>query len=136
LLDRQNTPINLTRGETGNLSRIYLYPELAPIVGYTHPIFGQAGLEASMDSYLRGLQGNPASLIWWDRLLYGTPPPGLDVRLSLDLALQAEADRLLGDHKGAIVLLNAETGEVVVMASHPGFDPSLLDAQDNTLVQR
>ena len=43
LLDRENTPINLTQGETGNLSRIYLYPALAPIVGYTHPVFGQAG---------------------------------------------------------------------------------------------
>ena len=127
LLDRENTPINVTRGQTGNLSRIYLYPELASIVGYTHPIFGQAGLEASLDNYLRGLQGNPASLVWWDRLLYGTPPPGLDVRLSLDLSLQAEADRLLGKHKGAIVLLNAKTGEILVMASHPTYDPNLLD---------
>ena len=133
LLDRENTPINITRGETGTLSREYLYPELAPAIGYTHPVFGQAGLEASLDSYLRGLQGNTASLIWWDRLLYGTPPPGLDVRLSIDLSLQAEADRLLGDHTGAIVLLNAETGEILVMASHPGFDPNLLDTQGNEI---
>jgi len=133
LLDRENTPINVTQGETGNLVRVYLHPELSPVVGYTHPVFGQAGLEASLDSYLRGLQGNPTSLVWWDRLLYGTPPPGLDIRLSLDLSLQTEADRLLGDHKGAIVLLNAETGEVLVMASHPGFNPSQLDDQGNLL---
>ncbi len=133
LLDRENTPINATQGETGNLLRVYLYDPLAPVVGYTHPIYGQAGLEASLDNYLRGLQGNPASLIWWDRLLYGTPPPGLDVRLSIDLSLQREADRLLGEHKGAIVLLNAKTGEILVMASHPGFDPDQLDGQDNAL---
>ena len=133
LLDRENTPINMTAGQTGDLIRVYMVPELAPIVGYTHPVFGQAGLESSLDNYLRGLQGNPASLIWWDRLLYGTPPPGLDVRLSLDLHLQAEADRLLGDHKGAIVLLNAGTGEILVMASHPTFDPNLLDEQGSTL---
>jgi len=133
LLDRENTPINITEGETGNLTRVYLVPELAPIVGYTHPVFGQAGLEASLDNYLRGLQGNPASLIWWDRLLYGTPPPGLDIRLSIDLSLQTEADRLLNDHKGAIVLLNAETGEILVMASHPGYDPNLLDEQGKAL---
>jgi len=133
LLDRENTPINETQGETGNLLRVYLYDPLAPVVGYTHPIYGQAGLEASLDNYLRGLQGNPASLIWWDRLLYGTPPPGLDVRLSIDLSLQREADRLLGEHKGAIVLLNAKTGEILVMASHPGFDPDQLDGQDNAL---
>ena len=133
LLDRKDKPIDETEGETGDLTRVYLYPELAPVVGYTHPIFGQAGLEASLDSYLRGLQGNPASLIWWDRLLYGTPPPGLDIRLSIDLSLQAEADRLLGDHKGAIVLLNAKTGEILVMASHPGYDPNLLDEQGAAL---
>jgi hypothetical protein len=133
LLDRQNTFINVTRGETGNLQRTYLYPDLAPVVGYTHTIFGQAGLEASLDNYLRGLQGNPNSLVWWDRLLYGTPPPGLDVRLSIDLTLQVEADRLLRDHKGAVILLNAETGEILVMASHPGFDPNQLDDQGAAL---
>jgi cell division protein FtsW (lipid II flippase) len=133
LVDHENAPINITQGETGTLTRVYLVPELAPIVGYTHPIFGQAGLEASLDDYLRGLQGNPASLIWWDRLLYGTPPPGLDVRLSIDLNLQAQADRLLGNHKGAIVLLNAGTGEILVMASHPGYDPNLLDEQGDVL---
>jgi len=133
LLDRENNPINLTEGEIGELTRVYLYSELAPVVGYTHPIYGQAGLEASLDDYLRGLQGNPASLLWWDRLLYGTPPPGLDIRLSIDLNLQSEADRLLGDHKGAIVLLNARTGEILVMASHPTYDPNLLDKQGDTL---
>jgi cell division protein FtsW (lipid II flippase) len=133
LVDRENSPINITQGETGTLTRVYLVPELAPVVGYTHPVFGQAGLEASLDDYLRGLQGNPASLIWWDRLLYGTPPPGLDVRLSIDLNLQAQADRLLGKHKGAIVLLNAITGEILVMASHPGYDPNFLNEQGDIL---
>jgi hypothetical protein len=56
------------------------------------------------------------------------------VRLSIDLSLQAEADRLLGDRKGAILLLNADTGEVLVMASHPGYDPNLLDEQGAALV--
>jgi cell division protein FtsW (lipid II flippase) len=133
LLDRKNQPIDITEGETGDFQRVYLYPDLGPVAGYTHPVFGQAGLEASLDGYLRGLQGNPASLIWWDRLLYGTPPPGLDIRLSIDLTLQAEADHLFGDHKGAIVLLNARTGEILVMASHPGFDPNLLDEQGSKL---
>ncbi len=135
LLDRENTPINITQGATGDLTRVYRVPELALVVGYTHPVFGQAGLEASLDNFLRGLQGNPASLIWWDRLLYGTPPPGLDVRLSLDLNLQAQADRLLGEHIGAIVLMNARTGEILVMASHPTYNPNLLDEQGNTLSQ-
>jgi hypothetical protein len=128
LLDRENNLINYTNGSSGSFMRIYAYPDLAPVTGYTSAAYGQAGLEASLDPYLRGLQGNPASLIWMDHLLYGQPPPGLDVRLSLDLPIQQKADSLLGVHSGAVILLNAATGEILAMASHPTFDPSRLDA--------
>lgn len=135
LLDRNNQPINITKGESGTYTRTYLYPDLAPITGYTNPVYGQAGLEANLDNYLRGLQGNPASLIWWDQLIYGTPPPGLDVRLSIDLALQSKADDLLGDHSGAVILMNAETGEILAMASHPVYDPNKLNEEGEALAQ-
>jgi cell division protein FtsI/penicillin-binding protein 2 len=105
------------------------------VTGYTNPSYGQSGLEASLDLYLRGLQGNPASSIWWDHMVYGQPPPGLNVRLSLDLELQRRADELLGDHMGAIVLINAASGEILAMASHPTFDPNQLDTQASTLLQ-
>jgi cell division protein FtsW (lipid II flippase) len=127
LLDRSNTVINGTEGTTGSFSRVYNYPELASVTGYNHPIYGQGGLEASLDEYLRGLRGNPAATIWWNHLLYGMSPDGLDVRLSLDLGLQARADALLKSHHGAAVLLNAESGEIFVMASHPTFDPAQLN---------
>jgi cell division protein FtsW (lipid II flippase) len=135
LLDRNEIPINLTQGKTGNYIRTYLYPDLASIAGYTNPVYGQAGLEASLDPYLRGLQGNPASSIWWDHLVYGQPPPGLDIRLSIDLGLQHRADALLVNRTGAIVLLNAQSGEILVMASHPTFDPNQLDEQATALLQ-
>ena len=135
ILDNNNQPINITVGESGSFIREYLYPDLAPITGYTHPVFGQAGLEASVDNYLRGIQGNPASLILWNQLIYGTPPPGLDVRLSIDLDLQATADNLLSIHRGAIILMNAETGEILVMASHPTYDPNKLDEEGDSLSQ-
>ncbi len=128
LIDRHGNPITVSEGSSGNFVRTYLYPDLGPIIGYTHPTFGQAGLESSLDPYLRGLQGNPASTIWLDHLLYGQPPPGLDVRLSVDLGIQTEADQLLGKHAGAIVLMNAETGEILAIASHPTFDPNSLDS--------
>ena len=133
LLDRNNRPINVTRGSSGSFERIYLHPNLGPITGYIHPVYGQAGLEATLDDYLRGLKGNPSSLIWWDHLLYGTPPPGNDARLSIDLLLQAKTDQLLGTHSGAIVLMNAQTGEILAIASHPTFDPNKLDEDGATL---
>ncbi len=127
ILDRNNAAIDETAGTSGSYERQYAYPPLAPITGYTHRIFGLAGLEGSLDGYLRGTQGNPSALIVWDGLLYGTPPPGLDMRLSIDLGLQREADEFLGNLKGAVVLMNANTGEVLAMASHPGYDPNKLD---------
>jgi len=135
LVDRNNQPINVTEGQSGTYNRIYLYPDLAPVTGYTHPVYGQAGLEAAQDSYLRGLQGYPASVILKDQLLYGTPPSGLDVRLSLDVTLQSEADQLLGDHTGAIILMNAETGEILVMSSHPTYNPNNLNEEGEALSQ-
>jgi len=135
LLDRNEMPINITLGETGNYSRSYLYPDLASITGYTNPAYGQSGLEAALDPYLRGLQGNPASSIWWDHLVYGQPPPGLDIRLSIDLGLQQQSDALLVNRTGAIVMLNAESGEILAMASHPTFDPNRLDEQATALLQ-
>jgi cell division protein FtsW (lipid II flippase) len=135
LLDRNEIPINLTQGPSGDYLRTYMYPDLGSITGYTNPVYGQAGLEAALDPYLRGLQGNPASSIWWDHLVYGQPPPGLDVRLSIDLDLQRRADALLVNRTGAIVLLNAESGEILAMASHPTYDPNLLEEQAATLLQ-
>lgn len=127
LLDRNNQPIDVTRGSSGDYERFYEYPLLGPVTGYTHRVFGQAGLEASLDGYLRGLQGNPSTLILWDGLLYGAPPPGLDVRLSIDLELQRMSDEQIGNLKGAAVLVNAQTGEILAMVSHPTYDPNKLD---------
>lgn len=127
LLDRANIIINATEGEIGSYQRVYKYPDLASVVGYNHPVYGQAGLEASLDEYLRGLRGNPSSTIWWNHLLYGMSPKGLDVRLSLDLYLQYRTDQLMLGHRGAAILLNAASGEIFVMSSQPTFDPKQLD---------
>lgn len=135
LLDRRDQPVNFTAGESGSLRRMYAATDLSPVVGYTHPIFGQAGLEASLDGYLRGEQGNPLSLLAWDELVYGTPPPGLDVRLTIDLHIQRQADVILADRAGAAVMLNAQTGEILAMASHPTYDASQLDSGGIDLLQ-
>lgn len=134
ILDRDLNPLAATSGPAGAFERRVLYPPLGPVIGYTHPNYGQSGLEASLDPYLRGLRGNPGLAIWWNHLLYGQPPPGLDLRLSLDLELQRKADQLLGDRPSALVLLNARSGEILAMASHPWFDPNRLDAEWANLV--
>jgi cell division protein FtsW (lipid II flippase) len=135
ILERSNQPLAETQGQPGDLRRVYPYTPLGPIVGYTDPVYGQSGLEFSLDSYLRGLQGYPAFTIWQNHLLYGMPPAGLDVRLSLDLPLQQAADQALNGQTGALVLLNAQSGEILAMATAPTFDANTLQADWESLVQ-
>lgn len=135
ILDRNNQTIVTSAGMPGNYSRENLYPPLSHVVGYTHLVYGQAGLESSLDPYLRGLQGSPASLVWSSQFLYGQPPPGLDVRLSIDLKLQAIADTLLEDYTGALVVVNPKSGEILAMASHPYFDTNQIDEKMEAWIQ-
>ncbi len=135
ILDRNNDPLVTTLGEPGSYSRQVLYPALSPVIGYNDPKYGQSGLESSLDSYLRGVEGYPGLTIWWNHLLYGQPPPGLNVRLTLEIRLQKIADELLADKTGALVLINAQSGEILAMASHPGFNANQLEANWSDLIK-
>ena len=135
LLDRHNIPLVETSGQSGNFTRTTLATNLGSILGYNHPVYGLAGFEASLDEYLRGFRGQDVLTIWWHHLLYGQPPSGLDMRLTLNRDLQKSADNLLADHSGALVLLNAVNGEILAMASHPTYDPNLLDDTWDELIQ-
>ncbi|MHB0988344.1 MAG: FtsW/RodA/SpoVE family cell cycle protein [Bellilinea sp.] len=127
LLDRSNEAISITTGRPGSYTRSLLYPALGTSIGYSDPIFGKGGLEAGLDGYLSGLQGNAASTIWLAEWIYGQPPSGLDVRLSIDLDLQSRVDATLAGKIGAAVILHAKTGEVLAIASQPSFDPNRMD---------
>jgi len=127
LYDRENNIIVGTTGKIGDLKREYKYPELGSLVGYSDPAYGQSGLEATLDPYLRGLKGHSELQVWWHHLLYGQPPPGLDIRLSLDMELQQIGSQLLSEAKGALVLMNAESGEILSMVSQPSFEAADLN---------
>lgn len=53
------------------------------------------------------------------------PVPGSPLRLTLDIGLQAKCEETLGSEVGAIVVLEADTGGVLAMASTPVYDPSV-----------
>lgn len=135
LLDRSNQKLAVTVGQPGDYTRRVLFPTLGPVLGYTVATYGQGGLEAGLDDYLRGLRGNPASTIWYSQILYTQSPTGLDVRLSLDSGLQAKSDQLLDGKVGALVLLNAQTGEILSMSSSPTFDPNQLEDYWDTWIK-
>jgi len=53
------------------------------------------------------------------------PKPGNDLYLTIDLDLQVMAESLVGEHKGAIVILDAQNGEVLTLVSKPDYPPGL-----------
>jgi cell division protein FtsW (lipid II flippase) len=134
ILDRNNQVLITNTGEIGSFQRTSSHIPLYPIIGYSHPVFGQTGIEASMFAYLRGERGYPYSTLFWHKLLYNQPPDGLNIRLTIDLDLQRSANELLGDQLGAIVLMNANSGEIITMASHPYFNAAELQTIWESLV--
>lgn len=124
------------RGTPGTYELWVNEPQLSNTLGYAHPAYGQTGLELSQYSLLRGYAGVPFEERWQHKLLYNQPPAGLDIKLNINMTLQNKADELLGDHKGAIVLANAQTGEIYAIASHPSFDANTLSDTWESLIQR
>ena len=104
---------------------------------------GRAGLERSLDAYLRGQAGG--SLIEVNHvsrqvrvLGQREPSAGQPVQLTLDAKLQAliEQQFQAADQPGAAVVLQPQTGEVLAMASYPSFDPGIFATQDKEAIQR
>ena len=126
ILSQSGDELAITTGEVGNYERKLLVPSLSNTIGFTSGLYGQDGLELSQYQWLRGYSGRSYDTLWKYQLLYNQPPPGVDIKLTINTALQASADALLGDAKGAVVLLNATTGEIYALASHPFFDANTL----------
>ncbi len=91
---------------------------------------GKTGLERFYEDRLHGRVGvrklevdaHGRSL----RVLEEVPAvAGEDVHLSLDVRLQAVAEKALGDYLGAIVAIDPRNGEVLAFVSKPTFDPNL-----------
>ncbi|MFP5418661.1 MAG: penicillin-binding protein 2 [Gammaproteobacteria bacterium] len=91
---------------------------------------GKTGLEQSYETLLHGRTGFDQMETDASgravRMLSRIPPvPGKDLRLYLDLELQAVAEHAFGDYLGGLVALDPHTGGVLAMVSKPGFDPNL-----------
>lgn len=135
ILDRNNQPLTANSGEAGGFLRKTIYPPLSAVIGYSDPNYGQTGIEYKMDGYLRGITTNSAFAVDSLRMLYGQDPEGFDLRLSLDLPLQQVSDRLLASYTGAVVLMNADSGEIMVMSTSPTFDANQLEEKWQTWME-
>ncbi|OGC76596.1 MAG: penicillin-binding protein 2 [candidate division Zixibacteria bacterium RBG_16_50_21] len=119
-------------GYVGEISEEEL--EVKKRVGESYGTFmGKMGIEKSYDELLRGRDGADLYEVTARGRVVGklpdeerVPPlPGLDLQLTLDLSLQVLADSLLKPHpRGCIVALDPNSGEILCLASQPGFDPN------------
>lgn len=131
------------------ISREYLYWQFAShIIGYLGKItpeqardlkyrdaprnafVGQSGIEKVYDSLLRGT--GDKKIIEVDamgrviRIVRRQPfIKGKDIKLTIDINLQMVAESALAGKRGAVVALVPDTGEILVLASAPSFDPNL-----------
>lgn len=97
-------------------------------------IIGLSGLEYSMESFLHGSAGASAvdtmmgSIDISEYVGSYAPKPGSNVITTLDIDLQQATEQALADYiaqygyGGAAVVLDANTSEVLAMASYPTYD--------------
>jgi peptidoglycan glycosyltransferase len=126
ILDRNGAALAETVGEPGDFERLYDEPA-TPAIGYYSLRHGVAGIESSYDDVLRGGERTDWR-IWWEELIHRNPV-GRDVQLTLDAGLQGLANAALGEHAGSVVVLDAHTGDILVLASQPSYDANLLEEQ-------
>lgn len=126
ILDRNGQVLAESLPSDGVFVRIYPYATLGPVLGYSSALYGSAGIESAGDQLLHGdLNLSPWQLV--RGLVLGEAPTPGSLKLTLDLDLQRQVDAALGARQGAVVVLDVASGDVLALASHPGFDPNTLD---------
>ncbi|MGE0636750.1 MAG: penicillin-binding protein 2 [Bacteroidia bacterium] len=96
---------------------------------------GVSGIEKHYEEYLRGEKGDKVMMVdvynrpkgsfkdgEYDKL----PVSGLDLISTIDRDLQAYAERLMQNKIGSVVAIEPSTGEILVLATSPTYDPNLL----------
>ena len=94
---------------------------------------GKNGVERVYDLALRGEAGTSQVEINAHgrvirELSRREPKLGRPLKLTIDADIQRYAYERLGEESGAVVVLDVHTGEVLALASAPGFDPNAFDA--------
>lgn len=100
---------------------------------------GKSGIEASYEKYLRGEKGTEVLLRdahgrikgkYEEGKLDKSAISGKNIKLSLDVELQAYGEKLMQNKIGCIVMIEPSSGEILALISAPSYDPSLLLGRD------
>lgn len=93
---------------------------------------GKRGIEKAFESQVRGTAGaSRVEVNAYGRVIreLGREPgtPGADIYLTIDNELQRFVAQRLGDESAACVVMDVTNGDVLALASTPGFDPNLFN---------
>ncbi|MBN8581509.1 MAG: hypothetical protein J0L96_12635 [Anaerolineae bacterium] len=135
-------------------SRYYFRGGLAPqAVGYTQLIspeqlneyrrkgysgserIGQTGVEQWAEDYLAGQHGGTLRVVSPTGQIISTlgqsaPKPADSIYLTIDSNMQYYAQSAVEFFRGAVVVMEMDTGRILAMASGPDFDPNYFDAEN------
>lgn len=115
-------------GYVGEISQTQLDSGVYPDVRKGDTV-GKYALELAYDELLRGRDGGRQVEVDARgreiNILGATEPvPGANLSLTIDLRLQQALEQELAEQRGAGVILDSSTGEVLAMVSRPAFDPN------------
>lgn len=102
---------------------------LLDIPGYR---VGKRGIERQFDEQLRGEAGaSRVEVNAYGRVIreLGHDPgvPGKDIWLTIDREVQQFVSQRLGNESAACIVTDIATGDIIAMASTPGYDPNLFN---------
>lgn len=91
---------------------------------------GKIGLERYYEKVLHGTVGYERVEVDATgriiRTMARTPPiAGNNLHLTIDLGLQMRITKAMAGHRGAVVAIDPQTGDVLAMVSTPSYDPNL-----------
>jgi penicillin-binding protein 2 len=105
---------------------------------------GKFGVEKAYENQLRGRRGGRQVEVNVKGRVVRVmktvdAQPGFNLHLTIDLPIQQRAEELLAGQAGAVVAMDPNTGDIIVMASSPAFDQNdfvsgLSNAQWNALI--
>jgi len=99
-------------------------------------LIGKLGVEAAYEAQLHGKPGFREILVnavgrpverageYAPQLRTKAPVAGQDLVLGMDARVQKVAEEALQGKRGAVVALDPRTGDIIALASTPGFDPN------------
>jgi penicillin-binding protein 2 len=122
-------------GDSNSQEPVFFNPNPAEDKGYRlGGYIGRGGVEKQYDDLLRGKDGITFLEVTAAGKILGPledkepdlPVKGVDMKLTIDLDLQVEAESALVNYEsGAIVALDPQNGEILALVSKPGFDANL-----------